>query len=62
MTAGIQLSMDKRRNMISSLATSDNSGHTATLCSAQIRQSRTSYVRHPLSENALIDSTGGNTE
>jgi len=26
-------------------ATSDNSGHTATLRSAKIRQSRTSYVR-----------------
>jgi len=28
--------MDKRRNRISSLATSDNSGHTATLCSTKI--------------------------
>ena len=31
-------------------ATSDNSGHTATLRYAQIRQSRTSYVRKTLSE------------
>jgi len=31
-------------------STSDNSGHTATLCYAQIPQSRTSYVRRALSE------------
>ena len=31
-------------------STSDNSGHTATLRSAKIRQSRNSYVRKPLSE------------
>jgi len=44
--------MDKRRNRISSLATSDNSGHTAmVLCtSTQIWQSRTSHVRRTLSE------------
>ncbi len=30
-----------------------NSGHTATLCSAQIRQSRISYVRESIDENSL---------
>ena len=34
-------------------ATSDNSGHTATLRYAQIRQSRTSHVRRTLSEIRL---------
>jgi len=29
-------------------STSDNSGHTAPLCSAQIRQSRTSFIHKPL--------------
>jgi len=32
--------------------TSDNSGHTATLRSANIRQSRTSYVRETLGDIA----------
>jgi len=32
------------------MATADNSGHMATFRSAQIRQSRTSYVRQTLSE------------
>jgi len=34
------------------IALSPNSGHTATVLRtfSQIRQSRTSYVRHPLSE------------
>jgi len=36
--------------MILFSSTSDNSKHTATLWSAQIRQSRTWYVRLPLSE------------
>jgi len=31
-------------------ATSDNSGHTATLRSTQIRQSQTSYVRKSLGD------------
>ena len=34
-------------------ATSDNSRHTATLRSAKIRQSRTSYVRKTLDDIAL---------
>jgi len=34
------------------MATSHNSGHTATLRSAKIRQSRNSYVRRTLSEIA----------
>jgi len=35
--------------------TSLNSGHTATLCSAQIRQSQTSHVPRTLSEIAGDD-------
>ncbi len=35
---------------MSFVATSDNSRHTATLSSAQIRQSQTSYVRNTLAE------------
>ena len=35
------------------MAHTGNSGHTATLRSAQIRQSRTSYVRRTLYEMAI---------
>jgi len=46
--------MDKRRNRISSLATSDNSGHKATVLrtSAQISLRETSYVRRTLGDIA----------
>ena len=46
------------------MATAYNSGHTATLRSAKIRQSRTSYVRKPLSAIALskIKNTNINTK
>jgi len=36
--------------LIEILATANNSGHTVTLRSARIRQSRTSYVRQTLAE------------
>ena len=35
-------------------ATSDNSEHTATLRYAQIRHSRTSHVRKPLGDIAIV--------
>jgi len=40
-------------------STSYNSGHTATLRSAKIRQSRTSYVRKTLSEMAVAFKNNG---
>ena len=40
------------------IAPSPNSGHTATLRSAQIRQSRTSYVRGTLGDISALKIVG----